>query len=152
LPLSLSVNPGTWKEKIVRYGPVDEYPVRHISCDSGGLMAIEILSYTTSILNPGLKLLVFAAFVLAAVFFYRCWHIYGGILHDISTLLLIGAFAGVFASGFRLLGDLTEQVKWGETLFDLVLAMLMLMIALAIRSRMARVAQLFGPEEGDVNP
>jgi hypothetical protein len=115
-------------------------------------MTIEILSYNTSILNPVLKLLILAAFVVAAVFFYRCWHLYGGLLHDISTLLLIGVVAGIFASAFRLQGDVLEQFKWGESVFDLVLVTLMLIIALVIRAKMVKVTHLFGSEDGDVKP
>lgn len=112
-------------------------------------MTIEILSYNSSVLNPLLKLVVLAAFVVAAFLFYRCWHVYGGILHDVSTLLLIGSVAGIIASAFRLAGDFIEQVKWGETIFDLILVTLILVISLAIRARMVAVTGRFRSDEGE---
>lgn len=111
-------------------------------------MTIEILSYPTSMLNPVLKFIIFAGFVLSTGFFYQCWKKYGGILHDISTLLLFGSVAGILASAFRLQGDFLVQFKWGESIFDLILAILMLVIALVIRSKIIRLNHQSGSGEG----
>jgi hypothetical protein len=115
-------------------------------------MPIEILSYNTSILNPGLKLLILAAFVVAAVLFYRCWQNYGGILRQVSMLLFLGSVAGTIASAFRYQGDIYQQFKWGESILDLVLVLIMLSIALVIRAKMQAVLRVFGSGEGDDQP
>jgi len=116
------------------------------------IMTIEILSYTTSILNPGLKLLVIVLFVIAAWLFYRCRQKYGGILRQVSTLLLAGAGAGALAAAFRLEGDFFVQYKWGESLLDLAFVILTLAIALVIRSRMQEATRLFGSDGGEKKP
>ena len=112
-------------------------------------MVIEILSYNSSILNPVLKLIVFAAFIIAAGLFYRCRQRYGGVLREISTLLCIGAIAGVLASAFRIWGDFYLQSKWGESLFDLFLVIVTLVIALIIRARIKDVTRRFESYDGD---
>jgi hypothetical protein len=115
-------------------------------------MAIEILSYNTSILNPVLKLLIVAAFVVAALLFYRSRQNYGGILRQVSVLLFSGALAGIIASAFRYQGDIYQQFKWGESILDLVLVLIMLSIALVIRAKMQAVLRVFGSGTGDVRP
>jgi hypothetical protein len=111
-------------------------------------LTIEILSYTTSMLNPVLKFIIFTGFVLSAVVFYQCWKKDGGVLHDISTLLLFGSIAGVLASAFRLQGDFLVQFKWGESIFDLILATLLLVISLVIRSKILQLNHQSGPGAG----
>nr|WP_320160355.1 hypothetical protein [uncultured Methanoregula sp.] len=115
-------------------------------------MAIEILSYTTSVLNPFLKLLILVLFIVAAWLFYRCRQRYGGILHQVSTLLLIGAVAGALASAFRFEGDFYVQYKWGESIFNLALVILILVITLIIRAKLEEVTRLFGSPGEDELP
>ncbi|WP_321504507.1 hypothetical protein [uncultured Methanoregula sp.] len=110
---------------------------------------IEILSYDTSVMNPFIKLLVFVFFIIAAWLFYRCRQVYGGILRQVSTLLLVGSLAGALAAAFRFQGDFYTQYKWGESVFDLALVILMLSIALIIRAKMKDVTRLFESGEGD---
>jgi hypothetical protein len=115
-------------------------------------MAIAILSYDTSILNPFLKLLIVALFILSAWFFYRCRKVYGGILFQISTLLLIGAMVGALAALFRFQGDFYTQFKWGESIFDVIMVTISLAIALLIRAKMLDVTRVFGDTRGDEKP
>jgi hypothetical protein len=115
-------------------------------------MTIAILSYDTSILNPFLKLLIFALFVLAAWFFYRSSKTYGGILSQISTFLCIGAGVGALAALFRFQGDFYTQFKWGESIFDLVMVIICLAIALLIRAKMLEVTRLFEDDNGGKGP
>jgi|WetSurMetagenome_2_1015567.scaffolds.fasta_scaffold201428_2 hypothetical protein len=115
-------------------------------------MTIEIFSYNTSPLNPLLKLLVLALFILAAWLFYRSRMAYGGILRQVSTLLFAGAVAGAIASAFRLQGDFFTQYKWGESIFDLALVIISLAIALLIRAKLKEVTALFGDDAGDGQP
>jgi hypothetical protein len=77
---------------------------------------------------------------------------YGGILRQISTLLLAGAIAGAVASAFRFQGDFFLQYKWGESIFDLLLAIISLAIALLIRAKLHEVTRLFGDDAGDELP
>jgi hypothetical protein len=114
-------------------------------------MGIDILSYNTSVLNPLLKLLVLLLFILAVWLFYRCRQHYGGILRQVSTLLLAGAAAGALASAFRFQGDFYVQYKWGESALDLALVLFVLVISLIIRAKMKEVARLF-ESGGDDQP
>lgn len=115
-------------------------------------MVIEILSYNTSVLNPALKLLIIILFIIAAWLFYRCRQKYGGILRQVSTLLLAGAVAGALASLFRFEGDFYVQYKWGESVLDLAFVILTLAIALVIRAKMQEVTRLFGSGGGEEKP
>jgi hypothetical protein len=113
---------------------------------------MEILSYNTSILNPLLKLIIFLLFLTTALLFYRCHQKYGGILGKVSTLLALGALAGALAAAFRYQGDFFVQYKWGESVFDLALAVLTLIIALIIRAKMNDVTRLFSEPDGEEGP
>jgi lysylphosphatidylglycerol synthetase-like protein (DUF2156 family) len=115
-------------------------------------MVIGILSYPTSILNPFLKLIVLVLFVASFGIFLLCRQQYGGILRRVSTLLCAGSLAGILASAFRLEGDFYVQYKWGESILDLVVVVLMLVIALLIRTRMKEAVRLFGLDEEERGP
>ena len=110
-------------------------------------MTIELLSYQTSALNPLFKLAVLLLFAVSFWYFWRCRKMYGGILHRVATFLLIGSAAGILASAFRYEGDLYTQFKWGETIMDLILALITLGIALLIRRRLMYASQIFGSGE-----
>ena len=106
-------------------------------------MTIALLSYQTSVLNPLLKLAVLVLFAVSFWYFWRCRKMYGGILHRVATLVLIGSAAGMLASAFRYEGDLYTQFKWGESIMDLILALITLGIALLIRRRLIDASQIF---------
>ena len=110
-------------------------------------MAGEILSYSSSFLNPLLKITAILLFVIAAGYLYRCRRRYGGILRQIATLLLAGAGAGIIASGFRYGGDFFTQYKWGESIFDLGMALITLTVAILVRKKLNDIVRLFEGEE-----
>ncbi|HWQ67091.1 MAG TPA: hypothetical protein VN372_09485 [Methanospirillum sp.] len=110
-------------------------------------MVIEIVSYNTSILNPFLKMLIPVGFCIAAWLFYRCRQNLGGILRRVSTLLLLGAFAAIIASLFRFEGDFYTQYKWGESILNLILVLLTLIIALVVRKKMNEASSIFVSED-----
>ncbi len=112
-------------------------------------MALELLSYTNSILNPLLKWLALVLFVIAVYFFYRCRLIYGGKLHRVATLLLLGSVAGIMASIFRIAGDFFLQWKWAESILFLALAIITLMIAYIVRLKFKNAIALFGVEQNE---
>lgn len=112
-------------------------------------MVIEILSYSNSVLNPTLKVLILVGFILAALILIRCWKWYGGLLQNISFLLMIGSSAAILSAAMRLLGDYYTQFKWGESTFDLIFALITLMVALVVRKKLKAIAGVFeSPEVG----
>ena len=113
-------------------------------------MVSSLLSYTHSIFNPLLKWIVLLLFVIATYFFYRCRLQYGGKLHTVATLLMLGASAGFLASVFRIAGDYYLPAKWAESIFSLVLAIITLVIAYIVRMKFKNAVALFGFEEGGV--
>lgn len=116
----------------------------------GILMVIEILSYNESILNPLLKIAITLLFAMASCLLYVCRRRYGGLLHQISTLLLFTAVAATFSSFFRFQGDFYETYKWGESIIGLFFVVLSLIIALFIRKKIHAIACLFeGNEESE---
>ena len=110
-------------------------------------MVIDLLSYNTSPLNLVLKVVILCLFLGAAWLYYKSRKKYGGILHAISSLLLIGAIAGVVSAWFRLQGDFYIQYKWGESLLNVVLVFLMLVMALMIRKRLTESLAVFNEGE-----
>ena len=84
-------------------------------------MVPDLLSYTHSILNPLVKWVVLVLVVISVYFFYRCRLIYGGKLHLVATLLLLGGCAGILSSVFRIAGDYDLAMKWAESIFSLFL-------------------------------
>lgn len=110
-------------------------------------MVLDLLSYPNSIFNPLLKWIVLVLFVIATYFFYRCRTMYGGKLHKVASLLLLGAGAGILASAFRIAGDFYLPAKWAESIFSLVLAIITLVIAYIVRMKFKNAIALFGFEE-----
>jgi len=106
-------------------------------------MTIEILSYNASILNPLLKMAVPLLFALAAGYFFASRRKFGGLLHQVATLLFVGALAWLISSVFRLEGDFNAQYKWGESVFALVSAVITLFIAIRVRSRLQEISGIF---------
>ena len=106
-------------------------------------MVMELLSYPTSIINPLLKVLAILLFGTAGYLFFRCQRQYGGVLRQVATLLCLGAIAGLLASAFRFQGDFYQQYKWGESVLNLVVVLIMLVIALVIRTRMNAAVRVF---------
>lgn len=113
-------------------------------------MTIEIFSYQTSILNPLLKLGVVIGFILASYLFFRCRTMFGGILHSISTLLILVSFSGVISALFRYEGDFYNQYKWGESIVGLILVIIILCAAIVIRRKVHEIELLFGSDLEDV--
>ena len=110
-------------------------------------MIFDLLSYESSPLNEALKGVIVCLFFISAYFLYKSRIKYGGILHSISSLLLIGAIAGILSASLRLLGDYYIQYKWGESLFDVILAFLMLIIALKVRRKLINTLDIFRDEK-----
>ena len=71
-------------------------------------------------------------------------------MHTVATLLLPSASAGILASVFRIVGDFYLPVKWAESIFSLVLAIITLVIAHIVRMKFKNAVALFGFEEGGV--
>jgi len=112
-------------------------------------MVIDLLSYNMSIFNPGLKVCIIVVFVIAAGILYQCRRKYGGLLRQISSLLLIVAITGTISALFRYQGDFFEHYKWGESIFGLVLAIIFLIIALFFRKKMNEIVTLFSSYEDE---
>lgn len=110
-------------------------------------MVFELISYKDSFLNPLLKLTVLMLFILSVYFFYRARLLYGGKLHLIATLLLLGGVAGSVGWLFRYEGDFYTQWKWAESTFALALAIISLVIAYIVRLKLKHAITLFGFEE-----
>lgn len=112
-------------------------------------MVIDILSYEISPLNEVLKTVIVCLFLGAAFLFYSSWRKYGGILKSISGFLLIGAIFGFFSAFYRLGGDFYSPFKWGESLFNLAFAILMLILALMIRKKLQSALEILGIGENE---
>jgi len=112
-------------------------------------MVIELLSYKGSMLNPLLKWVVLFLFLIATYYFYRCRLIYGGKLQFVATLLILGGAAAGLSSAFRIAGDLLIQWKWGESTLGLVFALITLIVAYLIRTKMKKASALFGNMGGE---
>lgn len=112
-------------------------------------MSINLVSYQSSIANPLLKLLILVLFLVATWYFYRCRRRYGGILAQISTLLLLGSIAGGIAAAFRYEGDFYSQYKWGESVLNVILALFCLGITLVVRKRLTDASRILVSGEGD---
>ncbi|MFH0968375.1 MAG: hypothetical protein V1862_11900 [Methanobacteriota archaeon] len=110
-------------------------------------MVIELLSYKDSFLNPLLKIIILALFIVAVYFFYRCHLTYGGKLRLVATLLMLGGVAGVMAWLFRYGGDFYSQWKWAESILTLALAIISLVIAYIVRLKFKDAITLFGFEQ-----
>lgn len=110
-------------------------------------MVIEILSYNMSILNPLLKIAIMIGFAIVVCLLYQCRRRYGGLLHQITNLLLIAAVAATISSFFRFQGDFYEIYKWGESIIGLFFVFLSLIIALFIRKKIHAIACLFEGNE-----
>lgn len=110
-------------------------------------MVINILSYNVSVLNPLLKIAITAGFAIVSYLLYTCRRRYGGLLHQITTLLLIAAVAATFSSFFRYQGDFYENYKWGESIVGLIFVFVFLIIALIIRKKIHAIAGLFNRDE-----
>lgn len=100
-------------------------------------------------LNPALKVFVSAWFLIAFLLFFQCSKKYGGILRSVTLLLFVVSLAGLLSSLFRLSGDYFEQYKWGESILELILVIIVFITALRIRKKMNEISILFGecPEE-----
>jgi hypothetical protein len=113
-------------------------------------MSIELFGYNVSILNPILKIVVILGFFIAAIILYQCRKKYGGILKKISVLLFMGSLASVFASIFRFLGDFYLQFKWGESIFNLILVLITLIVVIIVRKQIDDIVFLFKNDEEDI--
>ena len=111
-------------------------------------MVIELLSYDVSPINNLLKIVITIGFALATFILFQCQKRYGGLLHQISILLFISAFAATLSSFFRFQGDFYTSYKWGESIVGLIFIVLSLIIALIIRKKIQTITHLFVENEG----
>ncbi len=87
-------------------------------------MVPDILNYKTSLLNPGLKLVMPLLFLFCAYYLYQSRQKYGGELGKVVFRLFVAAVVGVLAMSFRYTADITTVLwKWGESLGLLALAL-----------------------------
>lgn len=124
------------------------YDVQKYLINCGGnkpiIMAIEILSYPSSFLNPLLKAIVPVIFAVGTIFFYQAYTSYGGNLKKIALFLLFAGIAGTLAAGFRYLGDFFISWKWGESVFLLIFAIVSILVAYLVYTRFMEIAIIFG--------
>ena len=107
-------------------------------------MAIQILSYYSSLLNPLLKLIVIALFATGTWYFYKAGKKFGGNLGKIARLLTWGGVFGCLAAIFRFLGDYNVQDKWVESLGGLAFAVISLVVAYLVYTRFSEINRAFG--------
>ena len=107
-------------------------------------MAIEILSYNKSILNPLLKVIILIMFVIGTWYYYRAWKKFGGNLKNIAGALMLGGIAGCIAAGFRLLGDFMTPFKWIESTGSILFALVSVLVAYLVYTKLTEIAEAFG--------
>ena len=110
-------------------------------------MAIQLLAYSSSFLNPLLKLMVIALFAIGTWYFYTAGKKYGGNLGKTARLLMWGGMFGCLAAVFRFLGDYYIQDKWVESLGGLAFAVISLVVAYLVYTRFTEINRAFGLEE-----
>lgn len=79
-------------------------------------MIPSFLDYSTSILNPILKLIAPVVFLIAAIYFFRARSQYGGEMGKVVGRLAFASVVGLCAMTLRYLGDVLVLWKWGESL------------------------------------
>jgi hypothetical protein len=104
-------------------------------------MAVEILNYGTSPLNPLLKQLVPLVFVVGTYYFYRGTRTYGGEVKNMTNLLFVAGVFGILATGFRYAGDKLVSWKWGESTFFLAFALVNVYVAGTVAHRLAEAVK-----------
>lgn len=93
-------------------------------------MPADIFNYSTSFLNPALKLLVPLLFLGGTYYAYRAGRRYPGEIRKLMWIMLGVGAAGFLANLFRYLGDvLAISWKWGESVVFLVLGLVNLYAA-----------------------
>ena len=107
-------------------------------------MAIEILSYKTSILNPLIKIISIVIFCIGTYYFYMARQKYGGQLKTIANLLFLGGLAGIASAISRIIGDYILFTKWGESVFFLIFGIVSLYVAYIVRDRFIEAAKALG--------
>ena len=107
-------------------------------------MAIEILSYYHSILNPLLKLIIFILFAIGTWYYYRAWKKYGGNIKKIAFALMCGGFAGCIGAGARFLGDFFIELKWMESTGAIIFALVSVFVACLVYRNLTEIAEAFG--------
>lgn len=107
-------------------------------------MAIEILSYKNSFLNPLLKIIIVIMFGIGTYYFFKARQKYGGELKRIANLLFWGGIAGFASSAFRFAGDFITFWKWGESIFFLIFGLASLYVAYLVRFRFIEAARALG--------
>ena len=111
-------------------------------------MVIEILSYKTSILNPLLKFLVIILFAIGTWYFYQAWKKYGGNLKIIAGALTCGGIAACIGASARFLGDFLVQFKWIESTGAILFALVSLLVAWLVYTKLSEIAEAFGLKGG----
>jgi hypothetical protein len=107
-------------------------------------VVIEILSYKSSILNPLLKLLVLAIFVIGTWYFYQAGKKFGGNVGKIARFLMWGGVAATIGAGCRYLGDFFIQYKWLESTGSLLFAIISVIVAYLVYKKFREIAEAFG--------
>jgi uncharacterized membrane protein len=110
----------------------------------GNIVAIEILSYTHSILNPLLKLIIILLFAIGTWYYYRAWKKFGGNLKKIAWALMCGGIVGCITSTFRFLGDFLTEFKWIESTGSLLFALFSVFVAYLVYTKFTEIAEAFG--------
>jgi len=112
--------------------------------DQGERMAIEILTYKSSVLNPLLKIVVFILFAIGTWYCYLAWNKYGGNLKKIAFALMAGGIAACIGAGARFLGDYLLQFKWLESTGAIIFALATILVAYMVYSSFSEIAEAFG--------
>jgi hypothetical protein len=87
-------------------------------------MVPDFLNYKISLLNPGLKLLVPAIFLVGSFYFFRVRNQYQGEIGKVVRRLIMVGLIGALANFFRFGADYWfEDLKWGESICFLIFAL-----------------------------
>ena len=96
---------------------------------------IELFNYKASWLNPGLKWLAPAMFLIACSFIIAASANYGGVFKTALKYLAISVLVGMLAFLFRVAGDfILPGFKWGESLFQLAFVIVNVVVAMKFLS------------------
>jgi hypothetical protein len=85
---------------------------------------MELFNYKTSLLNPGLKILISLIFLAGSLYFFSLRNKYQGEIGKVVSRLAIAGFFGFLASFFRYGADIWfEDLKWLESIGYLCFAL-----------------------------
>ncbi|MEW6183094.1 MAG: hypothetical protein AB1500_07950 [Bacillota bacterium] len=104
---------------------------------------MDLLNYKESFLNPLLKELVALIYLCATLVFLVARTRLGGELQKITGLLATTSLFGTLALAFRWRGDKLVAWKWGESLLFLLFAIVALIIAIRVSTRLKEATRIF---------